>query len=175
MEKKSNGESDVNGKWDACIDLTARRVVCSSLGGAFAGLLFFSSVFSTPFLQMRFFLANSVLTCFRFESSRFESDTSFDSIINFHAGSPVTRWASTAFGAGIGIGSAYADCSRFFDSSSSATSPKSIETSYFVSQVCLSLLLYALDCVWESLLHRFFGSFSFFAFFGKQYWKLNKW
>ncbi|CAN7078065.1 unnamed protein product, partial [Brassica oleracea var. botrytis] len=82
---------------------------------------------------------------------RFESDTSFDSIINFHAGSPVTRWASTAFGAGIGIGSAYADCSRFFDSSSSATSPKSTETSYFVSQVCLSLLLYALDCVWESL------------------------
>ncbi|KAF3593267.1 hypothetical protein DY000_02023650 [Brassica cretica] len=90
MEKKSNGESDVNGKWDACIDLTARRVVCSSLGGAFAGLLFFRS--------------------------------------------PVTRWASTAFGAGIGIGSAYADCSRFFDSSSSATSPKSTETSYFVSQ-----------------------------------------
>ncbi|CAF1978708.1 unnamed protein product [Brassica napus] len=129
MEKKSNGESDVNGKWDACIDLTARRVVCSSLGGAFAGLLFFSSVFSTPFLQMRFFLANSVLTCFRFESSRFESDTSFDSIINFHAGSPVTRWASTAFGAGIGIGSAYADCSRFFDSSSSATSP-SIGSAY---------------------------------------------
>lgn len=45
MEKKSNGESDVNGKWDACIDLSARRVVYSSLGGAFAGLLFFSSVF----------------------------------------------------------------------------------------------------------------------------------
>ncbi|CDY12525.1 BnaC07g13650D [Brassica napus] len=85
MEKKSNGESDVNGKWDACIDLTARRVVCSSLGGAFAGLLFFRS--------------------------------------------PVTRWASTAFGAGIGIGSAYADCSRFFDSSSSATSP-SIGSAY---------------------------------------------
>ncbi|KAH0868611.1 LOW QUALITY PROTEIN: hypothetical protein HID58_075633, partial [Brassica napus] len=146
MEKKSNGESDVNGKWDACIDLTARRVVCSSLGGAFAGLLFFSSCVDLFPIRI--------------------------TIINFHAGSPVTRWASTAFGAGIGIGSAYADCSRFFDSSSSATSPKSIETSYFV---CLSLLLYALDCVWESLLHRFFGSFSFFAFFGKQYWKLNKW
>lgn len=25
------------------------------------------------------------------------------------------------------------------------------------------------------LMDRFFGSFSFFAFFGKQYWKLNKW
>ncbi|XP_039041844.1 MICOS complex subunit MIC10-like isoform X2 [Hibiscus syriacus] len=28
--------------------------------------------------------------------------------------SPVTRWASVAFGAGIGIGSAYTDCSRSF-------------------------------------------------------------
>ncbi|KAL0699874.1 hypothetical protein Bca4012_055996 [Brassica carinata] len=88
MEKKSNGESDVNAKWDACLDLTARRVVYSSLSGAFAG-------------------------------------------------SPVTRWASIAFGAGIGIGSAYADCSRVFDSSSSATllpPPKSSETSYSLSQ-----------------------------------------
>ncbi|KAG5021196.1 hypothetical protein JHK87_017051 [Glycine soja] len=29
--------------------------------------------------------------------------------------SPVTRWASIAFGAGVGIGSAYAECSRLFD------------------------------------------------------------
>ncbi|KAF8109929.1 hypothetical protein N665_0089s0048 [Sinapis alba] len=79
MEKKSNGESDVTAEWDACLDLTARRVVYSSLGGAFAGLLFFRS--------------------------------------------PVTRWASIAFGAGIGIGAAYADCSPLFDSSSSSPSP----------------------------------------------------
>ncbi|CAH2033625.1 unnamed protein product [Thlaspi arvense] len=90
MEKKSSTEADVNAKWDACLDLTARRVVYSSLGGAFAGLLFFRS--------------------------------------------PVTRWASIAFGAGIGIGSAYTDCSRVFDASSSSTSatllaPKSTETS----------------------------------------------
>ncbi|CAA7027243.1 unnamed protein product [Microthlaspi erraticum] len=78
METKSNSNSDVNAKWDACLDLTARRVVYSSLGGAFAGLLFFRS--------------------------------------------PVTRWASIAFGAGIGIGSAYTDCSRLFDASSSSTS-----------------------------------------------------
>jgi hypothetical protein len=32
-------------------------------------------------------------------------------------GSPVTRWASVAFGAGVGIGSAYTDCSRLFDGS----------------------------------------------------------
>ncbi|XP_044510085.1 MICOS complex subunit Mic10-like isoform X2 [Mangifera indica] len=61
---------DVNAKWDACIDLTVRRFVYSSLSGAFCGLLFFRS--------------------------------------------PVTRWASVAFGAGVGIGSAYTDCSHLF-------------------------------------------------------------
>ncbi|XP_010534092.1 PREDICTED: MICOS complex subunit Mic10-like isoform X2 [Tarenaya hassleriana] len=69
---------DVNAKWDACLDLTVRRFVYSSLGGAFAGLLFFRS--------------------------------------------PVTRWASVAFGAGLGIGSAYTDCSRVFDAPSSSPS-----------------------------------------------------
>jgi len=46
-EKKDSvpPEYDVNAKWDACLDLTVRRFVYSSLGGAFAGLLFFSSVF----------------------------------------------------------------------------------------------------------------------------------
>nr|GEU36956.1 MICOS complex subunit MIC10-like [Tanacetum cinerariifolium] len=29
--------------------------------------------------------------------------------------SPATRWASVAFGAGIGIGSAYSECSQKFD------------------------------------------------------------
>ncbi|KAJ0247651.1 MICOS complex subunit Mic10-like protein [Hirschfeldia incana] len=96
MEKEKNSD-DLNSKWDACIDLTARRVVYSSLGGAFASLLFFRS--------------------------------------------PVTRWASIAFGAGLGIGSAYTDCSRVFDASSSSSSaalvaPKSTETSpSSVSQV----------------------------------------
>lgn len=33
---------DVNAKWDACLDLTVRRFVYSSLAGAFSGLLFFS-------------------------------------------------------------------------------------------------------------------------------------
>ncbi|XP_022773549.1 uncharacterized protein LOC111315798 isoform X2 [Durio zibethinus] len=62
---------DVNAKWNACLDLTVRRFVYSSLAGAFGGLLFFSW-------------------------------------------SPVTRWVSVAFGAGIGIGSAYTDCSHIF-------------------------------------------------------------
>lgn len=30
-------------------------------------------------------------------------------------GSPQTRWASIAFGAGVGIGSAYTECSHLFD------------------------------------------------------------
>ncbi|RVW15055.1 hypothetical protein CK203_084797 [Vitis vinifera] len=30
------------------------------------------------------------------------------------SGSPVTRWASVAFGAGLGLGSAYTECSQKF-------------------------------------------------------------
>ncbi|KAI3684561.1 hypothetical protein L6452_33785 [Arctium lappa] len=41
--------------------------------------------------------------------------------------SPVTRWASVAFGAGVGIGSAYSDCSQKFDGSR-VTSPSVAET-----------------------------------------------
>ncbi|KAI3931762.1 hypothetical protein MKW98_012172 [Papaver atlanticum] len=64
---------DLDAKWDACLDLTVRRTVYSSLAGAFGGLLFFRS--------------------------------------------PVTRWASIALGAGIGIGSAYTECSHKFEGS----------------------------------------------------------
>ncbi|KAG9439810.1 hypothetical protein H6P81_019975 [Aristolochia fimbriata] len=66
---------DVNEKWDACLDLSIRRVVYSSLAGAAAGLVFFRS--------------------------------------------PVTRWASVAFGAGVGIGTAYTECSNIFNDSPS--------------------------------------------------------
>ncbi|KAK4788499.1 hypothetical protein SAY86_019818 [Trapa natans] len=62
---------DLDAKWDACVDLTARRFVYSSVAGAFGGLLLFRS--------------------------------------------PVSRWAAVAFGAGIGIGSAYTECSQKFD------------------------------------------------------------
>ncbi|PWZ53754.1 hypothetical protein Zm00014a_019769 [Zea mays] len=34
---------DLDAKWDACLDLSIRRVAYSSLGGAFAGLLLFRS------------------------------------------------------------------------------------------------------------------------------------
>uniref|UniRef100_A0A2P2IQW9 MICOS complex subunit Mic10-like isoform X4 n=1 Tax=Rhizophora mucronata TaxID=61149 RepID=A0A2P2IQW9_RHIMU len=71
---------DVNAKWDACLDLTLRRFVYSSLAGAFGGLLFFRS--------------------------------------------PVTRWASIAFATGVGVGSAYTECSHIFDGSPTQSSPK---------------------------------------------------
>ncbi|XP_022773548.1 uncharacterized protein LOC111315798 isoform X1 [Durio zibethinus] len=74
---------DVNAKWNACLDLTVRRFVYSSLAGAFGGLLFFSCLSSPKFIIL-------------------------------FSWSPVTRWVSVAFGAGIGIGSAYTDCSHIF-------------------------------------------------------------
>ncbi|KAL2335792.1 hypothetical protein Fmac_010238 [Flemingia macrophylla] len=51
------------------------------------------------------------LTVRRFVYSSFAG--AFGGLLFFR--SPVTRWASIAFGAGVGIGSAYADCSRLFD------------------------------------------------------------
>ncbi|XP_028785478.1 uncharacterized protein LOC114741390 [Neltuma alba] len=75
---------DLNAKWDACLDLSIRRSLHSSLVGALGGLLFFRS--------------------------------------------PVTRWASVAFGAGVGIGSAYTECSYLFNGSSAKpASPKTSE------------------------------------------------
>uniref|UniRef100_A0A2P2IQV1 Uncharacterized protein n=1 Tax=Rhizophora mucronata TaxID=61149 RepID=A0A2P2IQV1_RHIMU len=50
---------DVNAKWDACLDLTLRRFVYSSLAGAFGGLLFFSqslSLFRFPILVICIFV-----------------------------------------------------------------------------------------------------------------------
>ncbi|KAG0470244.1 hypothetical protein HPP92_016944 [Vanilla planifolia] len=61
---------DLNAKWEACVDLTVRRLTSSSLVGAFAGLLLFRS--------------------------------------------PATRWSSVAFGAGVGLGSAYIESSYIF-------------------------------------------------------------
>ncbi|KAH9331523.1 hypothetical protein KI387_003631, partial [Taxus chinensis] len=64
---------DLDVKWDACLDITLRRFVYSSLAGAGSALLLFRS--------------------------------------------PATRWASIAFSAGVGLGSAYTDCSHIFDGS----------------------------------------------------------
>ncbi|KAK8951506.1 hypothetical protein KSP39_PZI004255 [Platanthera zijinensis] len=49
--------------------------------------------------------------------------------------SPITRWASVAFGAGVGIGTAYTECSYIFDGSVPKwTSPKISSVSYGSSQ-----------------------------------------
>ncbi|KAL4332763.1 hypothetical protein GQ457_07G020180 [Hibiscus cannabinus] len=50
------------------------------------------------------------LTVRRFVYSSFAG--AFGGLLFFR--SPVTRWAAVALGAGIGIGSAYTDCSRIF-------------------------------------------------------------
>ncbi|XP_042033656.1 uncharacterized protein LOC121780198 isoform X2 [Salvia splendens] len=42
--------------------------------------------------------------------------------------SPVTRWASVAFGAGLGFGSAYSECAHKFDTSSRKLTPNVPET-----------------------------------------------
>ncbi|KAL1542804.1 Mitochondrial inner membrane organizing system component, variant 2 [Salvia divinorum] len=42
--------------------------------------------------------------------------------------SPVTRWASVAFGAGVGIGSAYSECAHKFNTSSPKFIPYVSET-----------------------------------------------
>eukprot|EP00268_Persea_americana_P014338 TRINITY_DN16345_c0_g1_i3.p1 TRINITY_DN16345_c0_g1~~TRINITY_DN16345_c0_g1_i3.p1 ORF type:complete len:108 (+),score=22.56 TRINITY_DN16345_c0_g1_i3:104-427(+) len=75
---------DLNEKWDACIDLSLRRFVYSSLAGALGGLLFFRS--------------------------------------------PVTRWASVAFGAGVGIGTAYTECSYILDGLTAKWTPAKVST-----------------------------------------------
>ncbi|XP_058722032.1 MICOS complex subunit MIC10-like [Vicia villosa] len=53
------------------------------------------------------------LTVRRFVYSSFAG--AFAGLLLFR--SPQTRWASIAFGAGVGIGSAYTECSRLFDGS----------------------------------------------------------
>lgn len=39
-------------------------------------------------------------------------------------GSPTTRWASVALGAGVGIGAAYTECSYLFNGAPPKWSPK---------------------------------------------------
>ncbi|BAT92988.1 hypothetical protein VIGAN_07186900 [Vigna angularis var. angularis] len=90
-------QHDLDAKWDACLDLTVRRFVYSSSAGAFAGLLFFNFL---RYLNLWLRLSQIV-------------NVFYHTIQSFW--SPVTRWASIAFGAGVGIGSAYAECSRLFD------------------------------------------------------------
>ena len=48
----------------------------------------------------------------------------------------MTRWASVAFGAGVGLGSAYTDCSRLFDS------PAESLGASFVSDVPVSQVIF---------------------------------
>lgn len=84
--KERPAEFMLEDKWDACVDLTVRRLVYSSVAGAFAAVLIFRS--------------------------------------------PTTRWASVAFGAGLGLGSALKDCKYIYDGGRAAS--LSPELSYHV-------------------------------------------
>ena len=64
-------------------------------------------------------------------------------------GSPVTRWASIAFGAGLGIGSAYTDCSRAFDAPPSFTETSSV--SQTVSQVSFVISFFQMYSLVEKI------------------------
>lgn len=55
---------DVNAKWDACIDLTVRRFVYSTLGGAVGGLLLFSQFFLLLLLSLFISFCSSFLLSF---------------------------------------------------------------------------------------------------------------
>lgn len=74
-------------------------------------------------------------------------------VLHFLIGSPATRWASVAFGAGAGLGSAYSDCSRLFDSPTANLRPPQVSSSP-VSQVklisfclCTIILIAYIGCL----------------------------
>ncbi|KVH98252.1 Protein of unknown function DUF543 [Cynara cardunculus var. scolymus] len=135
--KEIPSQYDLNAKWDACLDLGVRRFVYSSATGAFAGLL----LFRTNLIICKSLLVNIVSDNGGVGGSKqllFLNPNQFCSILKMDMlplntkakrvkGSPVTRWASIAFGAGVGIGSAYSDCSQKFDGSR-VTSPSVAET-----------------------------------------------
>lgn len=54
----------------------------------------------------------------------------------------MTRWASIAFGAGIGIGSAYTECSHKFDGSITKCTPESKVPQNPVAEVIMDVLLF---------------------------------
>ncbi|XP_057793648.1 uncharacterized protein LOC131010238 isoform X2 [Salvia miltiorrhiza] len=49
--------------------------------------------------------------------------TNQSAMLNVALGSPVTRWASVAFGVGVGIGSAYSECAKKFNTSAPKLTP----------------------------------------------------
>ncbi|CAI5510434.1 unnamed protein product [Closterium sp. Naga37s-1] len=116
-------------KWDLCVDLSLRRVVYSSLAGAATGLslprvagrlspsaLAAALVPPTPtalafWRMLKSFPLRILLSFPSFHPSPSVNTSPFLR----RAGSPTSRWAALAFGAGCGVGSAYTDCSRILD------------------------------------------------------------
>ncbi|KAL0391654.1 UNVERIFIED_CONTAM: hypothetical protein Sradi_2388200 [Sesamum radiatum] len=125
-ESKAGGPAkyDLNAKWDACLDLGVRRFVYSSFAGA-VSLPFFSSVTipSNSSFHFLLLLLLLLLNSVHLKVSPVLLNYLTDVVLMVASGSPVTRWASVAFGAGVGIGSAYSECSYKFDRSSPILAP----------------------------------------------------
>lgn len=95
--------------------------------------------------------------------SLYKSNKSFVSSTFSMSGSPVTRWASVAFGAGVGLGTAYTECSSKFDGSSAKLTPPGLADTP-VSKVALLILI---SSVWSSPLpHILTVTFLFFLSVG---------
>ncbi|KAH7525007.1 hypothetical protein FEM48_Zijuj06G0179500 [Ziziphus jujuba var. spinosa] len=128
---------DLDAKWDACLDLTVRRFVYASLGGAFGGITELGILEPSNSQPVEVFI--KTLQGFDVIEIYIPSIMKLMPCILFTVRSPATRWASIAFGAGLGLGSAYTECSRLFDGSPAKfATPKITETP--ASQVDLSLL-----------------------------------
>ncbi|XBI06607.1 hypothetical protein VPH35_134602 [Triticum aestivum] len=115
---------DLDAKWDACLDLSIRRVAYSSLGGAFGGLILFRcSMWSPKSVSFTNFRGLSIETAKKKHTTG--SITRIDDLAasEMHIPptqdqrSPTTRWASVALGAGVGIGAAFTECSYIFNGS----------------------------------------------------------
>ncbi|GMI96502.1 hypothetical protein HRI_003319500 [Hibiscus trionum] len=72
-ELTASNYDDMNTKWDACIDLSLRRFVYSSLACAFGGLIFFSlSLFPSFLLQSIRMMFSSIAAKSSFANIKFD-------------------------------------------------------------------------------------------------------
>lgn len=76
----------------------------------------------------------------------------------FISGSPVTRWASVAFGAGVGIGSAYTECSYKFDGSpAKLATPKTSDPPLPVRVISPMIFICLFTLFFQSKRHDYFS------------------
>ncbi|KAI3690800.1 hypothetical protein L2E82_49008 [Cichorium intybus] len=109
--KEIPSQYDLDAKWDAYLDLGVRRFVYSSATGVLAGLLLFLVSCAHCCMQPLLLVLCSVLL------------NNLSNMVSIHSRllslssrfTSYAHWASVAFGAGVGIGSAYSECSHKFN------------------------------------------------------------